>query len=468
MLPLNEPEFPPSREFLSSLQQGMALLGRLRDLYLNDATEQAESALAGARILPVDTVEPLDGVMPTIRALDAQTRLLRIRLRNRISIVDEQWNELARMALAIRAARFIDDSVADRVSMFKGNTARAMFVLPLLLRAAHLETLGLEDRIVVERLARRYAHRVGFRVDKGGKLRSNPHGPSVAMDEHYAVRLDTHRLQAELARRSSQLVRGHEFNARWPRGVTQSSMKRLLTTLALVWGPTVLLPKPSRIGPVSFTTLFGLPCELPGVQSRAALPYDDPVNEGSTTIRLTRKRQQSRPVPPPLLVYAEPLICDSWTPGASFIEASLERSEITSLNQHCLVVMRPDSADCPAPLALADADCLWLGRLMGMAAQIDLQRARYARQTLTVRVWPFPARWVGLRLSADSAFEDVLYLKGVEGSLDEHSVFLRPGSWSEKYVSTLCLPEGDIPVRFGNLIERGFRFDHVRLRIEQR
>lgn len=424
----NEPEFPPGRDHLRILQQSSLLLARLRDQYLNCPAERLQNDSADRAARPEMTIDPFDRAIPLIRALDAQSRLLRMGLRNRISIIDEQWNELAQLGLKARSGGFMDESVNDEVSMLKANTGRAMFVMPFLLRAAHLQSFRAEERLTVERLARRYAHTVGFRIDEAGKLRLNPHGPTIVIDRQFAVRLDTHKLRAEISRQASRLADGLEYGEVLPPGVSLNAMRRLLATLELAWGPTDLRRATvNKINPIACSALFALQTSLS---------------------------------------HAESILCNAWTPGENFIEAGLERVDLASLIHHCVVVFRPGVENDDSALALAGDDAVWIGRLMSMSTKIDLQSARYARQQLTVRVWPFPARMVGLRYNADSALEHVLYMKGASGSLDEHSVFLQPGTWSSKSVSTLRLPQGDIPVRFGNLIERGFRFDHVRLQID--
>ena len=243
-------------------------------------------------------------------------------------------------------------------------------------------------------------------------------------------------------------------------------MKQLLASLALVWGPSTAHRPVTRIEPVNLAALFSLPGESGGHQAGAAVQYEYGVNEGNTVIRLARQRYLQRNEPESWQFRAEAVVCQSWTAGPSFIEATLQRCGFTELNQNCLVVMQPESADCPVPLAVADSESFWLGRLLSMSLKLELQSARFARQNLIVRVWPFQARMVGLRVNPDSMFEQVVYMKGVDGSLDEHSVFVKPGSWSSKSASTLRLPGGDISVRFGNLIERGFGYEHVRLQIE--
>ena len=464
----NEPEFPPGREHLQILQLGAQLLARLRDQYLNCPVERLQNGASDRAAQPQPTNDRFDRAIPVIRALDAQSRLLRMGLRNRISIIDEQWSELAQLALKARSGGFMDESVNDEVSMLRANTARAMFVMPLLLRAAHLQSCRAEERLVVERLARRYAHTVGFRIDEAGKLRPNPHGPSIVIDRQLAVRLDTHRLRAEISRRAARLANGLDYGAVLPRGVSQASLRRLLATLQMAWGPADLRAVPvNRIDPIACSALFSLPLMSAEATASSAVRYEYGDNEGNTVIRLARKRHQHPVALQTSFRLAESILCNAWTVGEKFIEAGLQRHDLASLVYHCLVVFRPEVENVDSALALASEDAVWVGRLMSMSTRIDLQSARYARQQLTVRVWPFSARMVGLRFSADSAFEPVLYMKGASGSLDEHSVFLQPGSWSSKSVSTLRLPQGDIPVRFGNLIERGFRFDHVRLQIER-
>ncbi len=467
VLPPNEASFPLARDDLRCLQQASEMLARLRDLYL-DCRPRPQDAVAGLRLATDETADAVEQVMPTVRALDAQSRLLRIGLRNRISIVAGQWNELARIALKARASTFMDEPVPDPVSMLKGNTARALFVMPLLLRVAHLEAYGADDRLFIERLARQFAHRVGFRIDKDGALRPNGHGPTIVVDEQFAVRLDTHHLQAEIARQTARLAKGVEYRVTLPRGLSVEAIRRLLATLALVWGPAMVPTRLKRVDPTGCAVLFGLPsppAQVAQAAQESSLRYEYGTDELNTVVRLARKRHQQRAAPLAWLAYAESVVCNSWTNAQGIVQARLERYEFAPLNHHSLVLLRPDSAKCPAAMALEDAEALWVGRLMSMSQQVDLQSARYARQHLTVQVWPAAGRIVGLRFSADSEFESVLYLRGAAGSLDEHSVFLQPGSWSSKSVSTLRLADHDVAVRFGNLIEHGFRFERVRLLI---
>ncbi len=465
-LPRSEAAFPLSREDLRRLQQAAELLARLRDLYLECRAERSPAALAAVTLPEDQPADSLQQLIPMFRALDAQSRLLRIGLRNRISIINEQWNELARLAIEARASTFMDEPLADAVSMLKGNTARGLFVMPFLLRVAHLEAHSADERLVIERLARQFAHRAGFRIDRGGELRANSHGPTIVIDEQFAVRLDTHKLQVEIARQSASLAHGVAYGAHLPRGVSAECLRRLLGMLAVVWGPAVLPARLQRIAPTGCATLFGLPSASPEAARQAALHYEYGDEESNTVIRRARKRHQQRQAPLAWVSYAESVVCNAWTHNAEIVQAGLERYEFAHLHHHCLVLLRPDSGKCPAALAMADPDALWIGRLMSMSQQVDLKSARYARQHLTVQVWPHPGRVVGLRFSAESPFENVVYLRGPTGSLDEHSVFLPPGSWSPKSVSTLRLADRDLAVRFGNLIEEGFRFERVRLLIE--
>lgn len=468
LLPLNEPAFPLTLDRWSQLQTGCSLLRRVRELYLSvDDAAGAKALQDHARHRSTDgPAESLVQVMALMRGLDAQTRLLRFVLRNRVVPAVEEWQELLRLAHRARASTFLDTQLPDPVTVMKVNTARALLILPLLLREARLETLNPVERLLADRLARQLAHRVGFRIDRDGDLHANSHGPTVVIDNEVSVRLDTHALLRTLSDKSARLASGVEYGARLPRGVTAESMRQLLVRLQSAWGPGQL---PIRIAPVD-ATVCSIHLGLPGAlddRAEARVSYDYGRYDVNTIMQLARKQKESGRSDLSWLSRDGQVTVRGWSPAAAVIDARVERTGRTPLALHALVVLRPvDARACAIQVALADEAQFWLGRLVGLAEVQDTSPLAPSRQLLTLQMWPLPGRIVGLRPNTAALFEDVLLVPGLAGSLDEHTVLLRPGHWSPSEPAVLRVKERDLDVRLVNVVERGHQFERVRLVIE--
>lgn len=471
LLPLSEPSFPLRQDDLRLTQRGLGVLEQLRDQYLKVQEARKPTRVQGRRLMPSEAADSLDQVLPLMRALDAQSRLIRIMLRKRLDVPGDYWRELVTLGARARASTFIDVALDDPAPLLKGDSARGLLILPLLLRAAGLGMHPDDDRVIIDRLARQSAARVGFRIDVGGEPFSNPHGPTLSIDDRLSIRLDTHRLQKRLAQKDEDLKHGVAYGQRLPRGMTQESMRRLLARLVVCWSSAMQAPRVHPIDPTQCAVHFGIPGSI-GDAPVPEVGYDDGQYEFNTLMRVVRQRKADRSgsvargALPLWLSQAPPVICQAWSPADGLIQAVFARNDATTIHHHSLVVVRPDPRYSAMQIALADRAMLWLGRLVGMTQRMDEATGESLGQQLSVQLWPRPGRMVGLRFSIEGPFEDILYLTGAAGDLDEHSVLLPPGRVTSKAALTLRLPDRDVAVRFGNLIERGHQFERVRLLLE--
>src|SRR5690606_5400910 len=113
--------------------------------------------------------------------------------------------------------------------------ARAAITYPLLLQAVGLDGRPQAQASLVDRLARRWATRVGYRFDASPDLSENPYGPTLWLGPRLSVRLDTHRLQRKLAERRDGWLASAQGAGRAMPGMDRSALSSLLDELGFAW-----------------------------------------------------------------------------------------------------------------------------------------------------------------------------------------------------------------------------------------
>lgn len=208
------------------------------------------------------TANSLRTVMPLARALDCQSRMIAFGLLNQISLASSEWDELSVMARHLRVSTFLDEALPDPCALIRPNTARALYVYPILLWLSkpHARTTG--ELQIVEKLARKWAAKVGFRIDAGQSRKDNPQGPSIALTQEHVVRLDTHKLLRSLIERRSEIADPMGIKqSGLPAAMTLSQVVDLLNFLEGVWGNSGWLDGSDGMGGESIDVMMrmGLP-----------------------------------------------------------------------------------------------------------------------------------------------------------------------------------------------------------------
>jgi hypothetical protein len=209
-----------------------------RELYARLHAELSDEAGGPARTIIPGTTASLQGILPLIRALDYQSRLILAQQAHRLRVGTQDWDRLCMQAIHVRASSFQDEVFPDETPLMGSPTARALFVAPLLVALAAPAARGDAELAVVVRLARRWAAGVGFRIDAGTAVRPGVAGPVLGLSALHAVRLDTQKLLPRLRAQRDALegldVRGVPP---LPRGLTLAATTALLDLLERRWAP---------------------------------------------------------------------------------------------------------------------------------------------------------------------------------------------------------------------------------------
>ncbi|MEZ5738455.1 MAG: hypothetical protein R3E68_02620 [Burkholderiaceae bacterium] len=189
---------PLDAQMQASVQAADITLEHLAQLY-SVLHRQMDVALAMHRVIE-RAGNSLRSVLPLARALDAQSRRVAGLLRAQVVVSTEHWLDLARLGSRMRDTTYLDVNLRDPLTRLRPCNARALFIHPFLLQlAASIDALP-GQALQIDAVCRRWAHRVGFRIDFGVAPRANPYGPTLVLDAGCHVRLDTHRLTKSLAR----------------------------------------------------------------------------------------------------------------------------------------------------------------------------------------------------------------------------------------------------------------------------
>lgn len=210
-------------------------LDRLHRAYRSLHARMAESEDLDVRAVIPGARNALAEIMPLARSLDAMSRRLACALLARIEIDPVEWFEFSDLARHMRRTTFLDESLPDSMAIARPVNARAAITYPLLLQAFGLEGRPVAQASLVDRLARRWATRVGYRFDAGIQLSENPCGPTLWLGPRLSVRLDTHRLRKKLAERREGWLASAQSAGRAAPGMDKASLSNLLDELEFAW-----------------------------------------------------------------------------------------------------------------------------------------------------------------------------------------------------------------------------------------
>ncbi len=226
---------PFGQDSIADWREVAAALDRLHRAYRTVYKRMVESDSLDTRSVIPGASNAIREVLPLARSLDALSRRLSFALLARIEVDPVEWFELSALARHMRQTTFLDEPLVDPMAIARPVNARAAITYPLLLQAAGLESRPAAQASLVDRLARRWATRVGYRFDAGLELSVNPHGPTLWLGPRLSVRLDTHRLQKKLAeRRDGWLASAHSAGRGMP-GMDRAALAGLLDELMVAW-----------------------------------------------------------------------------------------------------------------------------------------------------------------------------------------------------------------------------------------
>ncbi len=207
-----------------------------RDLYARLHAELSEDDGWAARTVIPGTTVSLQAILPLVRSLDYQSRLILLQLAHRLRVGAQDWDRLCIAAIHVRASSFQDVVLPDATPLMASPTARALFIAPLLVALTGPGARSDAELALIARLARRWAARVGFRIEPGSAVRPGASGPVLGLSKVHAVRLDTQKLLPRLrAQRDAIEALGPGGSARLPRGLNLEATSALLDLLEQRW-----------------------------------------------------------------------------------------------------------------------------------------------------------------------------------------------------------------------------------------
>lgn len=462
-LPYADAEWQRVGAALASLRGGRDLFKRVYSQMLRSDGGEGHPSIPGA-------TNALRVVMPLARALDAQSRIVSLLLLHRGAPLAADWDALCVLARHMRRTTFQDETLADEVPLVRPASGRALFVYPLLLRAAALPLRTTAEVGVVQGLASRLAAKVGFRID-GGTSGDSPHGPTLRLTPEYTVRLDTHRLPASLARRRQQwLAPAGGGPARRQLPLAEGALAALLDDLERCWSAAAI-----DAAPVAMPSGHDAGPAAPGARVRFGLP-----RLHSADLRVQTEPRSNGTGP------AGPYVYGRWEQN-TIIRLALggdgERHDAASLvmaegETVARIEARPGgryvferygAAPRAAPgslLAIAPPGGLSLGTIEAVEQLPEADYLRLRGHRLTVRCWPGTPVPAGVKIGDALFFTDAWLLPGDAAAGELPSVVLSPGRARAGASAVLREPDRDVPIRFVSLIERGPTYERLSLRIE--
>jgi hypothetical protein len=254
-VPITNSDWEPLRRVMLAYK---AMRNHYKRIYmglLEDEGLQTRTVIPG-------TANSLRTVMPLARALDCQSRMIAFGLMHQVVLDFSEWDELCVMARHLRVSTFLDESLPDSCALIRPNTARALYVYPVLLWLAKPYGHNQTELQIIEKLARKWAAKVGFRIDSGHSRKENLQGPSVVLTSDHVLRLDTHKLVRSLVERRSEIADPMATKqSGLPAGVTLPQLIDLLNRLETAWGQAQWLDATElALGPVLEVPMrLGLP-----------------------------------------------------------------------------------------------------------------------------------------------------------------------------------------------------------------
>jgi len=481
---------------LESLRLGRNLYKQIHTDLLGNTDTATHSVIPGA-------AHSLRAVMPLARALDYQARLLIALQRLRVTIDPSEWDEFCVLAQHLRTSTFIDARLPDEAPLFKAGTSRAIFIYPMLVWLAAPYTRTPAEFALIARLARRWAGRIGFRLEEGGGSQDTRHGPSIALTQRFTVRLVTHRLQRRIETRLREIESlGTRAVPRLPRGLSLQATRNLLQELTFLWcEPRSVLRSPDvRMGEMRLR--FGFPTmpdpddQAPerassaprgaharpgqgGPPARPRQPGRKPSSwhsaasrayiygrfEHNTLIRMAIGGPQLRD---PLALWAADAETAGWVSierqqavfEASFSGAGIELGALALLVPPPLV-RDPDAAG-PEQRRAALPKRIF-GRIASLSQQLSSDARRPSFQRVSVAVWSGVPTLVGVRVGDDPFFHDAFLLSPDPGAGEATTLILPEGHFHSSTVASLRDADRDSRIRLEELLDRGPGYDRVRI-----
>ncbi len=468
------------RRRLTVVCDGLALG---RDLFARLHTQLLDDSEAATRTVIPGTTTTLRAILPLARALDYQARLILCLQFNGFEIEPAHWDKLCAYATRVRASTFQDVPLPDESPLLPSPTARALFTYPLLVALAQLESRSDAERTLVSRLARRWAAKVGFRIEPGTATHVSPNGPVMGLSGEHAVRLDSHKLMRRLQARQEEidaLDSGAVSAARLPRGMTLPATRSLLALLADRWSPgcVMVTPPDARLGEMRLR--YGLPklntperaaqLSQPRLESREGQAnWQSAANrayiygrfEQNTIIRMALGDEPREDM---LAAWATQAERATWV-AIERQHSYFEREFASPVALGDLVTIVPPSlADqAPANGTRSNKQARFMfGRVVSLSQRQNPDLKMPPRQRIGVSVWSGTPTLVGVRGGDDPFFHDAVLL-GADAAGEPESLLLPAGRFSNQPSITLREPTRDVRVRLEAVLETGSSFERRRI-----
>lgn len=484
----------PDRE-RAQLAAALASLALGRDVYrrIHDRLQEEAIADGGAAPIPAGAAGPasaaagrsasalpaaaLRSVIPLVRALDYQVRLLAAMQRLRLSIEAGEWETLCVLAEALRASTFLDTQMPDPAPLLgRGATPRALFVYPLLIRLAAPWSLGAPAFRLSARLARRWAGLVGFRLDESAGAEADlRHGPALMLSDRRTVRLVTSRLRRRFEERRRDLgALDPKAAERLPAGLSLAEAARLLEDLEARWCDPRIVQQVPDVPLGRMGLRFGLPKagdgpaadSRPTAQQAAARAYIYGRFEHNTIIR--QALGPRRPADA-LSIWAQGAQAADWV-SIERQQAVFETDAVTpGLELGALaMVVAPRGEGAPARSARADAATgRMFGRVVSLGQRLPEDLRQPTRKRIGLNVWSGSPVVVGVRIGEFAPWNDAYMLCPDAATGEPSSLVMPAGAFASPAMATLRASMRERRIRLEELLDRTRQFDRVRFTLAE-
>lgn len=291
---------PFGPENIARWREVATALDRLHRAYRTAYTRMVEAGELDTRSVIPGASNAIREVMPLARSLDALSRRLAFALLAHVEVEPVDWFDLSDLARHMRQTTFLDEPLVDPMAIARPVNARAAITYPLLLQAVGLDGRPAAQASLIDRLARRWATRVGYRFDTGLALAGNPHGPTFWLGPRLSVRLDTHHLQKKLAERRDGWLANARSAGRGVPGMDRAALAGLLDELMFAWsarnrGGIVAAGRPAPIRlRVGMPTFHRSRAELAAAGDRGEASYAYGRWEQNTILRMALGKDGER------------------------------------------------------------------------------------------------------------------------------------------------------------------------------
>ena len=487
-MPMAEPDRQRLLAALDSLRLGRNLFKQLHVQLIEDSEAATHAVIRGS-------APSLRAVMPLARALDYQARMLVVLQRLKIAVEPEDWDELCTLAKRLRGSSFIDAPLPDESPLLPSMTGRALFAYPMMVWLARPELRTNAELAVIMRLARRWAGRVGFRLEEAGAPHDGKNGPSVELTERHWVRLVTHRLQRRLHEKRSDLdAHAARAGARLPRGMTLEGTRHLLEDLEALWvAPRTQVRVPdARLGQMRLR--FGYP-QLPPppgaaqqahagktgsrAAGRGSQRASQPATWHSASSRayiygrfeqntLIRMALGERGAEDPLAQWAGVAESAEWVSIERQQAVFETASRLPGIGLGALVTVVPPrvetaAGEMPRHPSAEPSPKRMFGRIASLVQRPGDDSRDTPRVRIGVTVWAGSPTLVGVRLGQDPFFDDAWLLSPDPSTGEPTCLVLPVGSFSHPAPASLRESSKDVRVRLEEVLDRGGDFERVRI-----